>query len=377
VDEVVRQVFEHAATRPQESLGVITMGIKHANRVQAALDRELDLRPELSDFFSLDREERFFVKNLETVQGDERDAIILSIGYGKDANGDLPHRFGPLTHESGYRRLNVAVTRAKRRMCVISSFSAQEVDLERSDSRGVQLLKAYLEYASSGGERLPAGEAAGEIGLNPFEADIRDALEGRGVMTRPQFGASRYRIDLVAMHPKKPGRPVLAIECDGAAYHSSATARDRDRLRQAHLQRLGWHFHRIWSTDWFYGREQEIERALSAYDEAVRRADLLDSDSASTQTPQEPSPSMPSPSSRQRGARPLIPVLDNIDDYTDRQLLQIADWIVSDGLLRIDDQIIQEIFKTLPFKRMGARIRERLMRVVQGMRQRHGTGSST
>jgi very-short-patch-repair endonuclease len=376
VDEVVRQVFEHAATRPQESLGVITMGIKHANRVQAALDRELDLRPELSDFFSLDREERFFVKNLETVQGDERDSIILSIGYGKGANGDLPHRFGPLTHESGYRRLNVAVTRAKRRICVISSFSAQEVDLERSGSRGVQLLKAYLEYAASGGERLPAGETAGEIGPNPFEADIRDALEGRGVMTRPQFGASRYRIDLVAMHPKKSGRPVLAIECDGAAYHSSATARDRDRLRQSHLQRLGWHFHRIWSTDWFYSREQEIERALSAYEEAVRRADLLDSDSASTQTPQEPNPSMPSPYLRQRGARPLIPVLDNIDDYTDRQLLQIAEWIVSDGLLRTDDQIIQEIFKILPFKRMGARIRERLMRVVQGMRQRHGTGSS-
>jgi superfamily I DNA and/or RNA helicase len=125
VEEVVRQVLVHAMTRPQESLGVITMGIKHANRVQAALDRSIELRPDLSDFFSLDREERFFVKNLETVQGDERDAIILSIGYGKSANGDLPHRFGPLTQDVGYRRLNVAVTRAKRRMCVISSFSYQ------------------------------------------------------------------------------------------------------------------------------------------------------------------------------------------------------------------------------------------------------------
>jgi hypothetical protein len=107
VDEVVGQVLGHAAMRPDESLGVITMGIKHANRIQAALDRALDRRPELSEFFSLDREERFFVKNLETVQGDERDAIILSIGYGKTANGDLPHRFGPLTQEAGHRRLNV------------------------------------------------------------------------------------------------------------------------------------------------------------------------------------------------------------------------------------------------------------------------------
>ena len=159
VEEVVRQVLQHAETRPHESLGVITMGIKHANRIQAALDSALDLRPDLSDFFSLDREERFFVKNLETVQGDERDAIILSIGYGKAANGDLPHRFGPLTQDVGYRRLNVAVTRAKRRMCVISSFSHDEIDLNRSGSRGVHLLKAYLEYVASGGRRLPEERA--------------------------------------------------------------------------------------------------------------------------------------------------------------------------------------------------------------------------
>jgi very-short-patch-repair endonuclease len=280
VDAVVRQVLAHASTRPHESLGVITMGIKHANRIQAALDRALEVRPEFADFFLLDREERFFIKNLETVQGDERDAIILSIGYGKTASGDLPHRFGPLTQETGYRRLNVAITRAKRRMCVISSFSHQEVDLNRSGSRSVQLLKAYLEYAASGGERLPEVELAGEVGLNPFEADVRDALENHGIITRAQFGCSRYRIDLVAMHPQKRGRPVLAIECDGASYYSGATARDRDRLRQVHLQRLGWHFHRIWSTDWFYNREQEIQRAVSEYQEAVRRADLIDAEAA-------------------------------------------------------------------------------------------------
>ena len=116
-------------------------------------------------------------------------------------------------------------------MCVISSFSHDEIDLNRSGSRGVQLLKAYLEYAASGGRRLPEEEHAGEVGLNAFEADVRDALEARGIRTRPQFGASRYRIDLVAMHPEKSGRPVLAIECDGASYHSSATARDRDCRR--------------------------------------------------------------------------------------------------------------------------------------------------
>jgi very-short-patch-repair endonuclease len=380
VEEVVRQVLHHAETRPHESLGVITMGIKHANRVQAALDRALDLQPDLSDFFSLDREERFFVKNLETVQGDERDAIILSIGYGKAANGDLPHRFGPLTQDVGYRRLNVAITRAKRRMCVISSFSHDEIDLNRSGSRGVQLLKAYLEYAASGGTRLPEDERGGEVGLNAFEADVRDALEARGVKTRPQFGASRYRIDLVAMHPEKPGRPVLAIECDGASYHSSATARDRDRLRQAHLQRLGWRFHRVWSTDWFYHREQEIERAIAAYEEAVRWADLSDAD---TRPPQATGGAQPmkqaqqQPVARQRGPRPPVPVRETIDQYSDRELRQIAEWVTSDGLLRTDEELIHDIFAALPFQRLGGRIRERLQDVARivGRRQRRDSRS--
>jgi hypothetical protein len=166
--------------------------------------------------------------------------------YGKSANGDLPHRFGPLTQDVGYRRVNVAVTRAKRRMCVVSSFAWDEIDLKRSSSRGVELLKTYLAYAASGGTWFVETESAGGE-LNAFEADIKDELEGRGLVVRGQFGASRYRIDLVAMHPQKTGRPVLASVCDGASYHSSATARDRDRLRQAHLQRLGWRFHRIWS----------------------------------------------------------------------------------------------------------------------------------
>lgn len=372
VEEVVRQVLLHAETRPHESLGVITMGIKHANRVQAALDSALELQPDFSDFFSLDREERFFVKNLETVQGDQRDAIILSIGYGKAANGDLPHRFGPLTQEVGYRRLNVGITRAKRRMCVISSFSHHEVDLNRSASRGVRLLKAYLEYAASGGKRLPEEEPTGEVGLNAFEADIRDALEARGVKTRPQFGASRYRIDLVALHPEKAGRPVLAIECDGASYHSSATARDRDRLRQAHLQRLGWRFHRIWSTDWFYNREQETQRAVSAYEEAVREADVLDTGAVGIpatggtefvrQAPQQPV-------ARPRGRRPHVPKHETIDQYSDRELRQIADWIVSDGLLRTDEELVHDIFSVLPFQRMGARIWVRLAKVAKAVRQ--------
>jgi very-short-patch-repair endonuclease len=372
VEEVVRQVIWHAENRPGESLGVITMGIKHANRIQAALDNSLDGRTKLSDFFSLEQEERFFIKNLETVQGDERDAIILSVGYGKSSNGVLPHRFGPLTQEAGHRRLNVAVTRAKRRMSVISSFSHHEVDLNRSGARGVQLLKAYLDYAASGGQRLPEVERAGEVGLNAFEADVRDMLDARGIVTRPQYGASHYRIDLVAMHPKSPGRPVLAIECDGASYHSSATARDRDRLRQTHLERLGWRFHRIWSTDWFYNREQEIERAVSAFEEAVRYANSVDSDRvvvASKSPSQIHRRASPKPSPARDVPRPFVPRRQNIDEYSARELQDIAEWIVSDGLLRTDEELLRSVFEMLPFRRVGTRIRSRLEHLVQNVRK--------
>lgn len=375
VEEVVRQVILHAEMRSHESLGVITMGIRHANHIQAAIDRELQKRPDLAAFFSLERKERFFVKNLETVQGDERDAIILSIGYGKTPNGDLPHHFGPLTRDVGYRRLNVAITRARRRMCVISSFSHDDIDLSRSSSRGVQLLKAYLKYAASGGAQFPEVERVGSNeSLNPFEADVRDALEARGIKIRPQFGVSRYRIDLVAMHPEKPGRPVLAIECDGASYHSSPTARDRDRLRQAQLEKLGWRFHRIWSLDWFHNREQEIERAVAAYEAAVRlsgdgaaNCPVGSHEEGSNQIAATVRP-------RERKARPMVVRRQTIDQYSDYELLQIAEWVVSDGLPRTDKEIVSEVFKELPFSRMGNRIRERLERIVAQMHQRSAAG---
>jgi very-short-patch-repair endonuclease len=232
----------------------------------------------------------------------------------------------------------------------------------------VQLLKAYLEYAASGGRQLPEIEQTGEVDINAFEADVRDALEASGIKIRQQFGASRYRIDLVAMHPKKEGRPVLAIECDGASYHSSVTARDRDRLRQAHLQRLGWWFHRIWSTDWFYNREQEIERAISSYKEAIRQADLLDSDVPPAHTKDDNQylrQASQQPVSRKRGPQPHVPAYETIDQYSDLELIQIADWIASDGLLRTDEDLFRDIFSTLPFQRMGGRIRERLETFVK------------
>ena len=163
-------------------------------------------------------------------------------------------RFGPLIPEAGRRRLNVAVTRARESLAVVSSFSLLDVDLARvRPGSGVELLRNYLLYASTNGKRLGDAELTTEP-LNAFEAEVFDCLSARGLGLIPQMGASRSRIDMVAEHPKNPGRYVLAIECDGATYHSRYTARDRDRLRQQQLENLGWRFHRIWSTDWFHAK---------------------------------------------------------------------------------------------------------------------------
>jgi very-short-patch-repair endonuclease len=272
VERVVELILEHAEERPEQSLGVIAMGIKHADRIEASLRERLRELPELNDFFDETKPERFFVKNLERVQGDERDAIILTVGYGKSPDGRMLYRFGPLNQQGGERRLNVAVTRAKARMTLVSSFSSADLDPDRTSARGAELLRLYLQYAECGGERLDR-QALEAPELNAFEVDIRDALSRAGIPLICQHGASGFRIDFAAKHPTHPGRMVLAIEADGASYHSSPTARDRDRLRQEHLERLGWQFHRIWSYDWFTNREAEVAKAVEAYQRAVAASD--------------------------------------------------------------------------------------------------------
>jgi len=273
VQKVVGLILEHARTRPDESLGVIALGIRHAERIDAALRAALADRPELGDlegFFAEDCAEPFFVKNLERVQGDERDAIILSIGYGKHPDGRMRYQWGPLLRDGGERRLNVAATRAKHRLTLVSSFSSHDVDPDRVTKAGARLLADYLEYASSGGTAPPA---SGGTELNPFEADVRDRLAAMGITVVPQYGVGGYRVDFAASHPQDASRMVLAIEADGASYRGSGSVRDRDRLRGEHLQRLGWSFHRLWSTNWFHNPQAEMSKLGAAYQRAVAATD--------------------------------------------------------------------------------------------------------
>lgn len=351
VNRVVDLILEHARERPQETLGVIAMGIKHANRIEESLRRARMESDDFADFFGEGGAEPFFIKNLERVQGDERDAIILTIGYGKTADGRMRYNFGPINQEGGERRLNVAITRARNRMTVVSSFGPSDLDPGRLNSEGPQMLRRFLEYAQSNGMDLGAFVKT-KTPMNPFERSVFERLTAAGIPLVSQYGTGGYWIDFAASHPQYPGRMVLAIEADGAMYHSAATARDRDRLRQEHLERLGWKFHRIWSTSWFYDTEREVDLALEAYRRAI----------------QEPSPAMPvyreRPSTRppvqaiaaERGPKPPIWGVSTIDDCSPRMLANLFEWLQSDGLPRDRAELFRLAMDELGFKRRGSRI---------------------
>lgn len=283
VSRVVELVLEHARTRPQESLGVIALGIRHANRIDDALRRALagDEAAGVGDFFDEDRPERFFVKNLERVQGDERDAVILSVGYGKTPHGRVLHRFGPLNLEGGERRLNVAITRARRRMTVVSSLVAEDLDPTRLKARGAQMLRDFLAYAADPSAVVP-GEGPGEVvgarpGASegdPLVGEFASRLRGTGLVVRERYGSAAHPIDLAVEDPDHPGSVLVAVETDGAAYAAIASSRDRDRLRGEQLGRLGWMHVRVWSTDLFRDPARDVARVNAAVTQAVsaRRA---------------------------------------------------------------------------------------------------------
>jgi len=367
VGRVVELVLDHAAKKPDETLGVIALGIKHARRVESAIEDALRSRPEHDAFFDQSRRERFFVKNLERVQGDERDAIILTVGYGKGLSGRLQYRFGPLLMQGGERRLNVAITRARNQMTVVSSFTHHDMDPSRSKARGVELLRQYLEYAAAGGSRL-GQEGAHGYELNAFERDVFDSLTDKGIVLLPQFGASRYRIDLAAQHPQEPGRFILAIECDGASYRSAYSARDRDRLRQQHLEALGWRFHRIWSTDWFIRRDQEIARTLAAFEAAVSDSDRRDARKQVNPSHDAPQAATALALRFRPGRRPTLGERASITDYSTRELEALVEWIQSDDQLRTDDELVEEAIDELGFDRRGSRITAAIRAAIEAWR---------
>ena len=203
--------------------------------------------------------------------------------------------------------------------------------------------------------------------LNRFERDVEARLRAAGIPLIPQYGCSGYWIDFAAQHPTRPGQMVLAVECDGATYHSSASARDRDRLRQEHLERLGWTFHRIWSQDWFYHHEQETSRALAAYHAAVAAADNSDcqpTPAALAMEQSTPTVLRADGPAQRSGSCPIWTHRGSIDEYSMSELATLARWIESDTLLRTEDQLLAEMMRILGFMRRGSKITAALTNAI-------------
>lgn len=253
---------------PPRSFGVVTFSLAQQQLVENLLDEERRQHPEIELHFGDEppvEGEPVFVKNLENVQGDERDVIFFSICYGPDENGRVSMNFGPLNRDGGERRLNVAITRAKHEVVVFSGLRADQVDLNRARAKGVRDLKYFLDYAERGPRALAAAtsHSGNEDAESEFETMVARELRDAGYDVHHQVGCSGYRIDLGILHPNKPGCYVLGVECDGATYHRAATARDRDKLRQQILEGLGWGLYRIWSTDWWHDSKGEVNKLLA------------------------------------------------------------------------------------------------------------------
>lgn len=263
-EAVAQAVAEHSLKHPNRSLGVVTFSTAQRDAINERLAALRQTHRGLDAFMREGEREEFFVKNIENVQGDERDVILISVGYGpRIAGAPLDSMaFGPVSTEGGERRLNVLFTRARYRTHVFTSFKSSDINLDRSKSVGARVLKQFLYYAETGDNVTGI-----DLGADPdsdFEVSVASEIRRLGYKVDYQVGSVGFKIDLAVHRPDHEGRYMLAVECDGATYHTAVWARERDRLRQEVLEGLGWRFHRVWSTDWFHRRGQEVRRLEAA-----------------------------------------------------------------------------------------------------------------
>jgi REase_MTES_1575/Protein of unknown function (DUF3320)/AAA domain len=266
---VIDRVLFHRRNHPDLTLGVVAFSVAQEEAIVRQLEEASSVHRELESLLSDDRLHGFFVKNLENVQGDERDIIVFSIGYGPDETGRFHLNLGPINKPGGWRRLYVAITRAKRRVDVVTSVLPEDFTGDLRNP-GVRHLRGYLDFARRGIEALAVdiGPGGGDT-ESPFEEEVLRFITSLGYSAIPQVGVAGFRIDLGVRDPADPSRYVIGIECDGAMYHSSRVARDRDRLREEVIRGLGWQLHRIWSMSWFYNRAEQERRLVAAIEAAI------------------------------------------------------------------------------------------------------------
>ena len=389
-EAIVMTIETHFTGVPSknQTLGVVTFNQPQQMLIQTLLDARRSANQELDRAIAASSEEPLFIKNLENVQGDERDIILFSITYGPDAAGKITINFGPLNGEGGHRRLNVAISRAREGIVIFSTLLPEQIDLARVRAAGVRDLKHYLEFAQRGPRALvEQSMPTGRDPDSPFEAAVLKVLRDKGWVVHPQVGCSGYRLDMGVVDPRAPGRYLLGIECDGRAYHSGATARDRDRLRQHVLEGLGWRIHRIWSTDWWLNAEGETdklhlllqalieEEAPVASDEIAPVAEAkqpVSTESSSSEVLQDdlssqPTTSAPFDSAGNVYSQATLPEGDPAAFYesrSSRALAQnIADVVDAEGPI-LDSILFRRVARAWGLERTGSRIVERLRFLV-------------
>lgn len=357
---VARAVAAHAASTPELSLMVATFSQAQQKEIRDQVEILSAQDPGMNAFVNdADRLERFDVKNLENVQGDERDVVFISVGYGRDQNGAIAMNFGPLNREGGERRLNVLISRARRRCEVFTNLRSDDIDLSRTASTGVAAFKRYLQFAATG--QMEMAEPTGRAMDSPFEEAVALAIRGAGYRVEPQVGVGSFRIDLAVVDPERPGRYVLGIECDGATYHSALTARDRDRIRQSVLEGLGWRIHRIWSTDWFRSPEAELRRAVAA----IERAIASDASPRPSRRPPELKLSRSDEPAPEPPAAAAVPYVTGRSRRHHVAIHEVPASVLADdveGIVRVEgpvhrDEVARRIMEANGVGRLGSRIR--------------------
>jgi very-short-patch-repair endonuclease len=374
---VVDAVMTHAKESPHRTLGVAAFSQAQADAIQNQLEMARRADPSCESFFSAHPFEPFFVKNLENVQGDERDVIYISIGYGRDQNGKLTMNFGPLNRDGGERRLNVLITRARRRCEVFTNLEPEDINLASTSARGVVALRRYLHFARTGKLDLP--EVTDRDADSVFETEVAKAIRSFGYEVHHQVGSAGYFIDLGVIEPERPGRFLLGIECDGATYHRARSARDRDRIRQSVLEGLGWKLHRIWSTDWFQNPTRESRKVLEAIEAAKVRRPV--EGTAVVPSP-DPEPAIrredTSAETKQSSAAPYrtaslprkaVPVDGVHTESVHRLATLVRDVVKVESPVHIDE-VYRRVLDSYGVRRLGTRIRERLELGVQVAQQK-------
>lgn len=375
VRDLVRRVHTPGFAEKGLSLGVVTFNLQQQTLIEDMLDAERRQDPLLEGFFSQDREEPLIVKNLENIQGDERDIMYFSIGFAPDAAGRMTANFGALNKEGGERRLNVAVTRARSELHIFCSIEPDQIPFDKTSAQGVHDLRLFLEYARNGIGVL-AREIKGSLGgyESPFEEAVARALAVKGWQVRPQIGVSAYRIDLGVIDPDAPGRFLAGVECDGFTYHRSATARDRDILRESVLRGLGWDIVRVWSLEWWHdpaGATRKLDMALRALLERRRANSVEDAartaalpGSGQTDTPSVPpllQVEAPLPAAENFAAPARAVFAENLAEQTEQNRRNAVIAAVIDEFAPIHElALARMVAQRLGMGRAGAKLKEQI-----------------